>query len=125
MIAPEHISSGAPHDRSATEGTRTDRVVDVDAARRGASVDDTATSPDDIPIRTTSDADESGYPAAPANDEQRPAETTSDLSNGSPTRHIRVDDGHVIAIVDPALTDAAADVLWRIVEKAMRKDETG
>ena len=123
MIAPEDIS-GAPHDRSATEGTRTERGVDVDAGRRGAS-DDTATRPDDIPVRTTSDADESGYSAAPANDEQRPAETTSDLSNGSPTLHIRLDDGHIIAAVDPALTDAAADVLWRIVEKAMRKDETG
>jgi hypothetical protein len=125
MIAPEHTNSSAPREDVAAEGNETDPVVDADAARRALSADDTALSPGDIPIRTTSDANESGYPAAPATDGQRSAEAKSVRGSNRRALNIKADDGHVIAAVDPALTDAAADVLWRIVEKAMRKDETG
>lgn len=76
----------------------------------------------DTALRTSS---ESGYRAAPATDV--PTSTThltTDRRAGcitQPATRFEVEDGDVIAAVAPELSNAAADVLWRVIEKAMRR----
>lgn len=80
--------------------------------------------PDDRDDRPTRQANESRYAAAPASDVQRPVDANGVHGVTRPESRIEVDDGHVIASVEPVLTDAAADVLWRIIDKQSRKEVT-
>jgi hypothetical protein len=128
MITPKHIDNSIPLDAVATEDRDTNHVADP-VVRQGTlgirGVGDTTTGPGDIPVRTNQAADESSYAAAPATDGQHAADAETSCGTTRPTFRIEVEDGHVVASLDPVLTDAAADVLWRIIEKARRKEETG
>jgi hypothetical protein len=59
-------------------------------------------------------SEKSGY-SAPAN--------RSDPSEEQATTCFSVEDGVVMATVDAAVSDAAADLLWRVIDKAMGETE--
>jgi hypothetical protein len=84
---------------------------------------DRGLSPDDRDERPSPPANESRYAAAPAVGGQGAADAENPHAAAGSAFRIEVEDGYVIATADPVLSDAAADVLWRIVEKAMREDE--
>jgi hypothetical protein len=98
--------------------------------RRGSVTRDTTTgqhdkplSPSDSDDRPNQQPNESSYAAAPATNGSQAAGTQIANGTGQSTGYIRVEDGHVVAALDPVLTNAAADVLWRVIYKAMRKGE--
>ena len=129
MITPDHLNS-ATDEQDAVATDLRDTTRDADPVPRQDApaprlVGDTATGRGDRPIRTRRTANESSYAAAPAVDRPQAADAEPLNDTTQPTVRIEVDDGHVIATVDPVLTDAAADALWRVIEKAMRREEAG
>jgi hypothetical protein len=129
MITPDHINnSNVITEAIAAEDSDANHVV-APVTRKASSgtsrQGDRATGPGDIPVRTTPAADESSYAAAPATDGQLAADDEAVSRATQPTVRIEVEDGHVVASIAPLLTDAAADVLWRVIEKAMRREEAG
>jgi hypothetical protein len=77
-------------------------------------------SPSDRDDKPNRRPNRSSYAVTPATDRQHTTDARAASAAAPPTRRIDVEDGHVLATVDPMLTDAAADVLRRVIDKAMR-----
>lgn len=102
-----------------------DLGVERQGSRLHRVVRDTTTGPGDRDDEPSPKADESNYAGAPARSAAQPLDPVTTCDAGRPTSEIDLEDGQLVVTVDPVLTDAAADVLWRVIEKAMRRGGSG
>jgi hypothetical protein len=107
------------HQHHAPSGRDDDRDCHDDAGDAAARCDDSHRGGDD-PLRVAAGRGAEAVPGGGESQYRRPVAWQT-----SPIARLPVEDGEVIARLDtPALSDGAADALWRIIEHATRMRST-